>query len=149
MDALKALGNHIGVFYPLQIFTLQQVTPFSDTPLFIEGESTIEAELMALAHKLSNRVYQLDSESRQRMPYGSRHACNLSNYLFRMAEEELPSNKDLDLSVYAPLIQRTIDKAFELGPSNTQTGPAIRGDQEIVDKHLELLKKQSPSSRGL
>ena len=39
-----------------------------------------------------------------------------------------------------PLIAETLNKSLELGPENSQTGPAKRGDLELLDKHMELLK---------
>jgi hypothetical protein len=38
------------------------------------------------------------------------------------------------------LIAETINKSLTLGPDNAQTGPAKRGDLEILDKHLEFLQ---------
>jgi predicted short-subunit dehydrogenase-like oxidoreductase (DUF2520 family) len=40
----------------------------------------------------------------------------------------------------APLIVETVNKSLELGPENSQTGPAARGDLEVLDAHLEFLK---------
>lgn len=41
--------------------------------------------------------------------------------------------------VLKPLILETIAKAIELGPENSQTGPAVRYDLNTIEKHLELL----------
>ena len=38
-----------------------------------------------------------------------------------------------------PLINETISKAIEVGPENSQTGPAVRNDKNTIEKHLELL----------
>ena len=38
-----------------------------------------------------------------------------------------------------PLIKETFSKAMDIGPENAQTGPAIRNDQNTIEKHLELL----------
>ena len=43
-----------------------------------------------------------------------------------------------------PLIAETLNKSLELGPENSQTGPAKRGDLELLDKHMELLKSDPP-----
>ena len=39
-----------------------------------------------------------------------------------------------------PLIAEMINKSLSMGPENAQTGPARRGDLEILDKHLEFLQ---------
>jgi hypothetical protein len=41
--------------------------------------------------------------------------------------------------VLKPLILETVDKAIELGPENSQTGPAKRHDLNTIKKHLDLL----------
>lgn len=41
--------------------------------------------------------------------------------------------------VLQPLILETIGKAIELGPENSQTGPAVRYDLNTIEKHLDLL----------
>jgi predicted short-subunit dehydrogenase-like oxidoreductase (DUF2520 family) len=44
-----------------------------------------------------------------------------------------------------PLIEETTAKAIKLGPSMAQTGPAVRGDKNIINTHLKMLS----SSAGL
>ena len=39
-----------------------------------------------------------------------------------------------------PLILKTAQKALENGPTNSQTGPAKRGDKEVINKQLDLLE---------
>ena len=50
----------------------------------------------------------------------------------------------LDYGWLKPLIAETINKSLEIGPTKAQTGPARRGDLEILDKHMESLKKDEP-----
>jgi predicted short-subunit dehydrogenase-like oxidoreductase (DUF2520 family) len=39
------------------------------------------------------------------------------------------------------LIEETVSKSLSLGPENSQTGPAKRGDLETLDKHYEALSE--------
>jgi hypothetical protein len=41
--------------------------------------------------------------------------------------------------VLRPLIIETFSKALDIGPENSQTGPAVRNDINTIEKHLELL----------
>ena len=50
-----------------------------------------------------------------------------------MAMQQLP------LVWLKPLVEETIKKAFDLGPENSQTGPAMRHDETTLQKHLEML----------
>jgi len=142
LSALQPLRERKAVFYPLQIFTRDSITSFADTPLFVEGEGEVEEVLLSLARKMSPRVYQMDSQSRLRMHMGAVIACNFPNYLFQLAQKQLPQEKGLKLDIYAPLIEATVDKALKEGPENSQTGPAIRGDKPTLDQHEKLLEDQ-------
>jgi predicted short-subunit dehydrogenase-like oxidoreductase (DUF2520 family) len=46
----------------------------------------------------------------------------------------------MSLEILKPLISETINKALAIGPELAQTGPARRGDLEILDQHMEFLK---------
>ena len=139
LAALMPLGEAIGVLYPLQMFTKLRSVDFADLPLFLEGNDAVMARLKPLARSLSARVFELDSPARLRMHLGAVIACNFSNYLFRLAEDQLADQPGLDFGVYQPLLQEQLRRVFELGPSRTQTGPAIRGDTDTMRQHLALL----------
>jgi hypothetical protein len=49
--------------------------------------------------------------------------------------------KGIPFYMMLPLIDETISKLHELSPSDAQTGPAVRFDKNIIDKHLSLLEK--------
>jgi predicted short-subunit dehydrogenase-like oxidoreductase (DUF2520 family) len=139
LSALAPLGASVGVLYPLQMFTKLRQVDFAELPLFLEGNESVLARIEPLARRLSSRVYSLDSTARLRMHLGAVMACNFSNLLFRLAEEQLADQPGLDFSVYRPLLQEQLRRVFELGPSQTQTGPAIRGDVDTMRRHLALL----------
>jgi hypothetical protein len=47
--------------------------------------------------------------------------------------------EDIDRSVFKPLVMEAVLKAFDIGPSHAQTGPAIRNDKKTMEKHIDLL----------
>jgi len=139
LAALQALGDRIGVMYPLYQFTTAGGSlDFAQIPLFTEGSPAAAAAVAALARRLSRRVFQMDSEARLRLHLGAVFACNFSNLLFRIAERYAPEG----ISTYEPLIRNYMERMFESGPAHTQTGPAIRGDRNTLRRHIELLKEE-------
>ncbi|MCH2231679.1 MAG: DUF2520 domain-containing protein, partial [Crocinitomicaceae bacterium] len=42
--------------------------------------------------------------------------------------------------ILEPLMYEIVKKAFDLGPEEAQTGPAQRGDKEIIQNHLNMLE---------
>ena len=53
-----------------------------------------------------------------------------------LAEEEIP------FDVLLPLIDETSAKVHMLTPREAQTGPAIRGDKDVMQSHLQMLAEE-------
>lgn len=140
LDALSALGEQIGVFYPLQTFTKGRVKDFEEMPLFLEGNPSVLSLLRPLAEAMSQQVYMLDSGNRLRLHLGGVMCSNFTNLLYRLTDDLIQSHSQLDFTIFEPLIREQIDKVFALGPAKSQTGPAIRGDERTMQKHLDLLE---------
>jgi len=134
-----ATGN-IGVFYPLQTFSKSKKINFKEVPVFVES-NTAEAEtaLMTLAKAVSNKVKKIGSEERKALHVGAVFAANFTNHMLTISKQILQQN-NLDFELLKPLIIESINKGLSLGPENSQTGPAMRGDLEIMDKHLDFLQ---------
>jgi predicted short-subunit dehydrogenase-like oxidoreductase (DUF2520 family) len=52
---------------------------------------------------------------------------------------DLLKKDNIPFSVLIPLIKETTRKATVTTPDNAQTGPAYRGDTDIVANHLSIL----------
>lgn len=135
LEALAPLGDSIGVFYPMQSFTRGRLTKWRPVPLFLEGSSAVMVTLDPVARHLSDEVSRMDSAGRLRIHLGAVYINNFTNYLYQQVEEIIQQ----DLKVYAPLIRETLHKALDLGAKAAMTGPARRGDQVTMDKHMQLL----------
>ena len=131
---------NIGVFYPLQTFSKDKKVHFQDIPICIEAENRYTRKtLKNMADQISESVYQINSDSRQALHIAAVFACNFTNHLFTIAKDMLDNNH-LDFEMLKPLIVETINKSLALGPQQAQTGPARRGDLEVLDKHLKALE---------
>ncbi len=133
-------SQNMGVFYPLQTFSKAKKVDFKCTPIFIESESSdIEKALMKMAKAISGKVKRINSEERKALHIAAVFASNFSNHMLAIAKEIAKQN-DLDFEVFKPLIAETLNKSLEIGPEKSQTGPAVRGDFEILERHMEFLK---------
>ena len=142
MDVLKTASTHYGVLYPLQTFSFDKAVDFSQVPIAVEASSPeIAKQLEALAHKLSPKIIQMTSEQRLVLHIAAVFACNFSNHLYAIAEQLLES-KGISFDYLRPLIAETAAKVQQALPSEVQTGPAIRKDEKILQKHLDFLKEQ-------
>lgn len=139
LSALDALGQPTGIFYALQTFTRNHLADFSDIPIFLEGPDKVLDVIEPLALQISKRVSYLDSRDRLQLHLGAVFASNFVNYMMLLSEEAIGHVTSADLSVYEPLVREVINKAFKYGPERAQTGPARRGDEVTMRKHLGIL----------
>jgi predicted short-subunit dehydrogenase-like oxidoreductase (DUF2520 family) len=128
-----------GVLYPLQTFTKSREFDLTNIPIFIEGDSDQAlSAIREVANSLSERVMVVGLEKRRRMHLAAVFVSNFVNYLLSTGYE-LASEAELDFHLLEPLVKETIDKAFEIGPLISQTGPAVRNDSCTIEKHRDLL----------
>lgn len=137
-----AATQNLGVFYPLQTFSKSKKIDFKDVPIFIESytEET-ESTLMEMAKSISKEVRKIGSEERKALHVAAVFASNFSNHMLTISKEIMQQNS-LNYEWLKPLITETINKSMYIGPENAQTGPAKRGDLNILDNHLEFLQGQ-------
>lgn len=139
IGALSRLTDRVGVLYPLQTFSKNVYVDMSHVPLFVEGcTPEVAAMVREMAERLSTTVRYANGDLRRRMHIAAVFACNFTNHMFTVADDLL--RKDgLSLEVLHPLLNETVRKALEGCPADGQTGPAVRGDMSIVEKHASML----------
>lgn len=130
-----------GVLYPFQTFTAGRRVDFSAIPLFVEGaDDNTEQALLTVAQALSRRVYRLGYERRREIHLTGVLACNFVNALYAMAADRLGEHASLPFDVLRPLIEETARKAIDAEhPRRVQTGPAVRGDFSVAERHEAML----------
>ena len=141
LTVIEDMHARAGVFYPLQTFSFEREVNWLETPLFVEATEQQDLEaLTQLANSLSKQVYQYSSKQRQTLHLAAVFACNFSNYCYDMAQQIVDAEQ-VDFSLLYPLILETADKATKNNPKTMQTGPAMRGDQNILQMHGQLLAR--------
>ncbi len=132
---------NIGVLYPLQTFSRSKKVNFTEIPFFIESDNNnTDKVLVALAKSISKKVFKITSKDRKALHVSAVFAANFTNHMLFIAQEIMKENK-LSFDWLKPLIAEMINKSLSIGPENAQTGPARRGDLEILDNHLKFLEK--------
>jgi predicted short-subunit dehydrogenase-like oxidoreductase (DUF2520 family) len=140
-EVLAAHFQRYGVFYPLQTFSRERETDFSAVPLCIYSpNSSFEAALLALAHRLSRSVYRIDDAQRAVLHVAAVFVNNFANQLFHFGQQIVEQEK-LPFDLLRPLILETARKVQDADPQAMQTGPARRGDAETIRRHLDYLQK--------
>ena len=139
MDIFKGLTVHYGVFYPMQTFSKERLVDFNDISVFLETNDDVSMErLKMLSTTLTTHIYELDSEGRKHLHLAAVFACNFVNHCYALSAEVLAA-KGLPFSVMLPLVDETAQKVHELAPREAQTGPAVRGDQNVMQMQANML----------
>jgi len=138
---MSVLENHkrTGVFYPLQTFSKKRAVNFNSIPLCIESNNPDDLRLLdTLAKEISNQVYHINSIQRHQLHTAAVFVNNFVNHLYAIGDE-ICTLSNIDPNILQPLIQETALKVKDLKPIDAQTGPARRGDHQVIKNHLENL----------
>lgn len=131
---------HAGIFYPFQTFSKERlIEDFSTVPVFFEARGIDDiSAVYSLALSITSHVYETTQHDRERLHVAGVYACNFTNLMYTIAAELLRSTH-IPFSVLLPLIDETASKIHTLSPHEAQTGPARRGDANVMNHHLSLL----------
>lgn len=143
MEVLKAASPKTGVYYPLQTFSKNSPVDWKRTPLLLEANSTATLkQLTTLANSVSGAVKAVDSETRLKLHLAAVFACNFTNALYAAAFDYVGENLSAkDAGLLWPIMLSSFNKViYNKQPKQAQTGPAMRNDKTVMNKHLELLK---------
>ena len=140
MNILAPYCTNFGVFYPFQTFTIAKKVDFEQVPICIEANTPKNLEMLKdLAKSISQNIKLFDSSQRQQIHLAAVFACNFVNHFYAIGEELL-IEKGLDFEILKPLILETASKMIDHSPESSQTGPAIRNDKIVMEKHLLMLE---------
>lgn len=142
-EILSQKADNYGCLYPLQSLNKNKEIDFSKVPLcfYVNNEAYLDC-LKRFVDSLSNKTCFLSDEQRKQLHIAAVFANNFTNHLMGISKEILDRN-DIPFSMLFPIIDRTIDN---IKTSDNilclQTGPAVRGDINIINQHIECLSEQ-------
>lgn len=138
-EILAAVTAHYGVLYPLQSLR-RDMQALPDVPFFVEGNDPYTSQkLAALARSVSpEKTTEAGADTRLKLHVAAVMVSNFTNHLYKLAEDYCTA-EGLDFQQLLPLIEETAQRLRNSPAALSQTGPAIRHDQETIRKHLALL----------
>mgnify|MGYP002679318283 CR=1 FL=1 len=120
MELFEGKCRHYGVLYPMQTFSKDKSLDFKKVPCFVEASDQLADDAIMLH-------------------VAAVFACNFSNACYTMAERILQAH-GLSFDVMLPLVDETTAKLHSLSPVEAQTGPAVRNDHNVMNRHKDMLK---------
>lgn len=148
LSVFEPFTTRRGVLYPLQTFSKGRRIDLGNVPFFLEANSEEDGAILEqLARAVSRDVRFLPSEKRRHLHLAAVFACNFVNHIYALADDIL-RKEGIPFEVLLPLIDETAAKVHRLTPREAQTGPAIRYDENVINKHLAMLDK-TPELKAL
>ncbi len=140
IEALKQTNK--GVFWPLQTFKHNQEVTHKSFPIVLEANNKASlSKLEDLAKTIKHTSYVMPSNKRRALHLAAVMANNFTNHILHYCMLYLKANK-LNQDLLSPLIKESIEKAVAQGAHLSQTGPAIRNDENTLNHHLKMLEDQ-------
>ena len=137
MDVLPVA--HRAVLYPMQSFSKAKEVNFREIPTFIEASTEEDKNIVRqLADSITDRVYEMSSDDRKYLHLSAVFCCNFANHCYDLGARVLEAH-GIPFDVMLPLIDETARKVHTLHPHDAQTGPAVRWDENVMNKQMSLL----------
>lgn len=132
-DTLLPISHRTGVLYPLQSFSKNVDVDMSVIPIFTEACSDSDYDILdRTAQTISDTVYHADTAKRSRLHIAGVFSSNFIVAMLETAERVLV-DAGYPLNTVKPLVEATVAKAFNIGPYDAMTGPAVRGDRQVMN----------------
>lgn len=137
LEALKPHTDNGMVIWP--VISLASPYDIQQVPLVIET-ATKDDFVVLLKQKFTNAI---------EMPYQKRLATHMAavvsnnfvHHLHALLEEEL-EHQGISRQLLQPIIEQTSQRILVGELKSSQTGPARRGDQKTIEKHLKTLHNE-------
>ena len=137
-EVLLKVSANSGVLYPLQSLR-KELRPYPEIPILVDANLPADLErIFDVARSISGQVQAADNDTRLKLHVAAVLVNNFTNHLYVLAEEYC-RKEGADFNMLLPLIRETADRLSRIPPGDAQTGPAIRGDEATIKRHLELI----------
>lgn len=133
---------NFGCIYPLQTLNKTKLIDPRKINFFLEANSdNLVVQLKNLVLKISPLVHFLDSERREKLHIAAIGVNNFTHFILAKSKKYCQDN-DLDFMYLKDLLDQTFQQIEKIeNPIELQTGPAKRGDVDIIKHHVEILEK--------
>lgn len=136
---IKPYFERFGVLYPLQTFSRNKEMNYTRIPVFVTGSDPDVTRMIKMtAGYISSQTTEIKDDQRMSLHIAAIFCCNYTNALYGIGQR-ICKDHDLNFNHLLPLIDETAQKVKEMSPSQAQTGPAVRGDWEIIHQHEAFL----------
>jgi len=136
----KSLEQESAVFWPMLSFTKHSRVSWGKAVVCIESsQNALRNFLQRLARKAGARPFVCTADQRRKLHLAAVFANNFSNLQYTIAAALL-EEEGIPFGLLKTIILEGAIKVQTTPPAQAQTGPASRGDMNVLRSHYALLK---------
>jgi len=150
LDVLRRRGASVASVHPLMTFVASTVSSLQGVSFALEGDSRALRIAKKIARDLGGEPFHVKPGNKVAYHAWGAFTSPLLVALLVNAEQvaraagiSAPQARKKML----PILKQTIENYRRLGPADAFSGPLVRGDAEIVRKHLQVLRR-IPAARN-
>lgn len=146
---LRDMGFSVGSLHPLKSFVESRPTPASPLEGIVcalEGDDAAVEIAERFALSAGARPFRLQPGGRAAWHAGAAHAAN---HLVALVDQALDLferaglDRETGRAALLPLLSGTLENLREHSPGQALTGPVVRGDADVVVRHMDALGEAS------
>lgn len=139
LGVMAGVSDHLAVIWALYSVKKDHLPQGNGVPLIVESsDDKARQTALQLAGDISERVLETDFTQRQMLHLNAVFANNFTNHLLAIAQRICEEHR-LPFEILLPIIRQTLEQAAHILPAGSQTGPAVRHDNDTLARHLSLL----------
>ncbi len=142
MSAIAGSAIDHAVLWPVYSILKNSLPSHRDIPFAWEASSAkAQKYLLMMAHGITDILFEAKDEQRRWLHLSAVVSNNFTTHLLTICEQ-ICKTHDVPFSTLQPIIEQTFERIKRESPYNIQTGPARRGDDSTIAKHIELLSAE-------
>lgn len=151
LNALRRRGAAAASVHPMMTFVRGSIPSLKGVPFGVEGDAAAMRVARRVIKDLGGEVFTVRKHSKAAYHAWGAFASPLLVAALVTAEKVA---RKAGLSAaearkkMLPIVRQTVANYAKLGPAGAFSGPIVRGDVEVVRKHLRILRKV-PAARGV
>lgn len=134
--------KNAAVLYPFISMQKTRKIDLAHADIFIEARNEKSKKVVAtIAKMLSKRIKSITSEQRLSLHLAAVFAQNFVNHQMHIAQLLLEKN-GMKFQLLERLIANYFSQLETETPDKLQTGPAVRSDNNVIKRHLDILQHE-------
>jgi predicted short-subunit dehydrogenase-like oxidoreductase (DUF2520 family) len=144
LNALRQKGASVASVHPLMTFVSGSIPSLQGVPFAIEGDAAAVRSARKIGKSLGGQPFTIREQHKAAYHAWGAFASPLLVAAL-VTGEKLARSAGLSSQEarrkMLPIVRQTVANYEALGPAGAFSGPMVRGDAEIVRKHLQILRK--------